>query len=52
MKSRKKVKKVPQGDIYIISVIEKDIEFILNTARSQEKSFLFIADSTKEDIIS
>lgn len=46
------ITKAPQGDIHILPVttIDNPIDFILDTA-NLKKSFLFVADSTKEDVL-
>ena len=46
------ITKAPQGDIHILPVTHEDnpIDFILDTA-NLKKSFLFVADSTKEDVL-
>jgi amino acid transporter len=45
------INKAPQGDIHIISVTEDDIDFIHEYPKKHNKSFLFVADSDKEDIL-
>jgi len=42
----------PQGDIHIIPVSGEDIDSILRISKTTGKSFLFVADSTQEDVLS
>lgn len=46
------IAKAPEGDLHILPVshLEDPIDFILDTA-NLKKSFLFVADSTKEDVL-
>ncbi|MBU0705681.1 hypothetical protein KJ657_03800 [Patescibacteria group bacterium] len=47
------ISKAPQGDIHILPVTaqEEPIDFILDISKSQNKSFLFVSDSSKEDVL-
>jgi amino acid transporter len=47
----KTLKTAPQGDIHIVPIKEDDIDFILKTSERNKKSFLFVLDSSKEDIM-
>lgn len=44
------LKEAPQGDIHIMPFKESDVETILKITDVEEKSFLFVLDSGKEDI--
>lgn len=41
----------PQDDIHIVSITREDIKFIHDIPKSIDKSFLFVADSTSEDVL-
>ena len=45
------LKKAPQGDIHILPINQDDADFVTKTAKQLDKSFLFILDSGKEDIL-
>lgn len=45
------LKKAPEGDIHIISVSEQDMDFILDMSKAGGHSYLFVADSNREDIL-
>ncbi len=45
------VKNAPQGDIHIVSTTKDDIKLIQELPKNKNKSFLFVADSTKEDVL-
>lgn len=45
------VNKAPQGDIHIVSMTKDDIKKIHNLPKDKDKSFLFVADSTSEDVL-
>ncbi|MBU1683434.1 Na-K-Cl cotransporter [Patescibacteria group bacterium] len=47
----KTINDAPQGDVHIIPVSGDQTKFIIKTARSQDKSFLFVTDSGKEDVL-
>lgn len=44
------LKEAPDGDIHIIP-FEKDLKKVLEITKEKNKSFLFVSDSTKEDIL-
>lgn len=41
----------PQGDIHIVSTNKGDAKFIHDLPKGKKKSFLFVADSTAEDVL-
>lgn len=45
------IKNAPQGDIHIVSTTKDDIKLIQELPKNKNKSFLFVADSTKEDVL-
>jgi solute carrier family 12 sodium/potassium/chloride transporter 2 len=47
----KTLKKAPDGDIHIIPFEESDINSMLKITKADNKSFLFVSDSGKEDIL-
>ncbi len=50
-KFKKTIQDAQDGDIHIIPFDESDIEAILKTTKIKNKSFLFVSDSTREDIL-
>lgn len=46
------LKKAPSGDIHMISITEDDHKEVRNIAQVSGKSFLFVSDSRREDILS
>jgi len=48
---KKTITHAPQGDIHILPVTEDQVDFILDIAKGQDKSFLFVSDSTQESIL-
>jgi len=47
----KTINEAPQGDIHIVSVMQDDIKLIHNLPVNKNKSFLFVADSSDEDVL-
>ncbi len=47
----KAVSKAPQGDIHIVSVTKDSLDLIHTLPVEKNKSFLFVADSSNEDIL-
>jgi amino acid transporter len=45
------VNQAPQGDIHIVAVSKEDIKLIQDLPKNKNKSFLFVADSTNEDVL-
>lgn len=46
------LEEAPSGDVHIISTNGSDIDAMLKISKTTRKSFLFVSDSTKEDILS
>lgn len=45
------LKRAPHGDLHIIPVKSKRASVIKRISKSEKKSFLFVSDSTKEDVL-
>lgn len=47
----KTMKEAPAGDLHVIPVKDGSVDFISKIAKANDRSFLFVSDSTQEDVL-